>query len=440
MASCVFKSFEQRKKSVGGKPWSAMRIEQFGPSKCQTQWRNPRLARKEAVMDGNHFATVRMVGLAATTSVVLAACGQATATQPASGTSVPVSGSASSTPAVTGVGSVTITPQGTAEPTSAASSPTALPVVSPTPGTSAPASSPRLSGSIAYMHEDAAGAWQTWVACADLSHAQQLTAVADRGSGWPVWSPDGVRIAIDTDREDPDTSDNVVVNDIFTMKADGSDLRKLTDSVGLSGDPGYSPDGKLIVFQADRGTAKQSIYVMNAADGTNKRQVTTVPDGARDDHAPRFSPDGMRIVFTREVDDFTSSLFVVNLDGSGVRKITTASLHPGDAVWSPIGSDIAFEADLTADGRTGPWIVGADGGAARSLTGPQDFSGTWNGFSDPTWSPDGSAILVMHGVHQSDGSVTAGLATINPDGTNLGFVGDGTGMEHQADWTAARTC
>ena len=304
------------------------------------------------------------------------------------------------------------------------------------------ASPQHLTGKITYMHDDASGSAQTWTACADLTGAKQLTSVAMRQSGWPVWSPDGSRIAFDSDRADPNVNDGITINDVFTMKSDGTDVRKLTDSTGESGDPAYSPDGKLIAFEMDRADAgiKQGIFVMNAADGSGLRRITSVPGSARDDHSPRFAPDGKRVVFLREIDDDTSNLFVVDLDGSGLRQITPGDLHPGDAAWSPDGTQIVFEADLVADGRAGPWIVGADGSGLRSLTGPQDVSATWDGFSDPVWSPDGSLILTMHGLHDPDGSARAGLATIHPDGTDLRYIADGLGAEHQADWTAAVTC
>ena len=156
------------------------------------------------------------------------------------------------------------------------------------------------------------------------------------------------------------------------------------------------------------------------------------------DKAPRFSPDGKQIVFTREASESASALYVVNLDGSGLRSITSSDLHPGDATWSPDGSEIAFEADLTFDGSTGPWIVGSDGLGARSLSGPQDTSVSWNGFSDPVWSPDGTLIMMLQGIHKPDGTlISSGLATIHPDGTGLTYVTDGTGAEHQPDWIAA---
>jgi TolB protein len=288
------------------------------------------------------------------------------------------------------------------------------------------------------MHSDAHGDAQTWVACADLSGARQLTDIALRDSGWPVWSPDGSRIAFDSNRQDPDTTDDVVINDVYTMDRDGGDVRKLTDSVGLSGSPAYSPDGRLIAFEADRGDAPamQGIYVMDAADGGHLQRVTTLPAGAGWDGAPRYSPDGTELVFNREVDESTAALFVVKLDGTGLRRITTSTLRPGDATWSPDGSSLVFEAEPDAARRGGPWIVGADGEGLRSLTGPPTTPGIWDGFSDPVWSPDGTLILTMHGIHHDDGSATAGLATIRPDGTGLAYVGDGTGEEHQADWAS----
>jgi hypothetical protein len=45
----------------------------------------------------------------------------------------------------------------------------------------------------------------------------------------------------------------------------------------------------------------------------------------------------------------------------------------------------------------------------------------------------------LHGLFAADGTSTVGLATIHPDGTNLIYVTDGRGAEHQPDWSA-RPC
>ena len=62
------------------------------------------------------------------------------------------------------------------------------------------------------------------------------------------------------------------------------------------------------------------------------------------------------------------------------------------------------------------------------------------GFADPVWSPDGTVILLPHGRFLDDGTSRVGLATVRPDGSGLRNVGDGTGIEHQPDWTASEDC
>ena len=221
---------------------------------------------------------------------------------------------------------------------------------------------------------------------------------------------------------------------MFTMARDGSDVRALTDSVGISGDPAWSPDGKLIAFEADRGSqADQGIYVANASDGSGLRRITTLPTGFGIDKAPRFSPDGKQILFNRWKNDTEGALYVVNLDQWRTRLIYLGDVSTGDATWSPDGSEIAVEGDMTFERYTGPWVVGSDGQDARSLTDKQPTTGTWE-LADPVWSPDGTLIMLLEGIHEQDGTlVTSGLATIHPDGTGLTYVTDGMGAEHRPE-------
>jgi Tol biopolymer transport system component len=295
---------------------------------------------------------------------------------------------------------------------------------------------PGHNGRIAFMRADANGFWQTWVASADLTSQVKLTSES-ANSGWPVWSPDGAKLAFDSDRADPDPSDSEVINDVYTVNPDGSGVVNLTGSAGFSGDPGWSPDGSQIAFDSDRNAAKLHIYVMNA-DGTNPHRITTLPPDlppqAQGDAAPRFSPDGTRLVFTRYRGDQDansgdeSAVYTIGVDGSGLRRLTPWKMSAGDADFSPDGTQLVFEANPKV--RFGEiYVVDADGRHLHNVT----HNGQHGGSADPVWAPDGTKILFLDtGVF--DGTFTSGLATMNPDGSARTFLSPTPMVEHQPDW------
>ena len=308
-------------------------------------------------------------------------------------------------------------------------------IVCGTLASSSQATAPGRNGRIAFMRPDASDHWQVWSAGPRLTGAKRLTAgLAD--SGWPAWSPDGTKIAFDSSRGDLDHRDSTAINDVFTMSPDGSDVTKLTDSVGASADAAWSPDGSLIAFDADRGdrSSKQGIYTMRS-DGSGLRRVTTLPSGYEYDLAPRFSPDGTRLVFIRYRGKECSqpfcpsehpALFIVGVDGTGLRRLTSFTIHPGDADWSPDGKRIVFEAY-----PTGPYadiyVISANGRNLRNLTRDQA------GQADPVWSPDGTKILFLDN-RRVQGKGRTGLATMRLDGSRRSFISTANVEAHQPDW------
>ena len=74
---------------------------------------------------------------------------------------------------------------------------------------------------------------------------------------------------------------------VFLMNADGSNVRRLTQSSGIDTEPVYSPDGQSIYFTSDRGGGPQ-VYRMAAGGGAAQR-VTFNGDY---NISPRLSPDG----------------------------------------------------------------------------------------------------------------------------------------------------
>jgi TolB protein len=86
---------------------------------------------------------------------------------------------------------------------------------------------------------------------------------------FPVWSPDGTRIAFMHWQHDH--------WEIYIMNPDASGRRPLTSSSALlerrpnNVSPVWSPDGTHIAFLSDRG-GKWEFYVMNA-DGSGQRKI-----------------------------------------------------------------------------------------------------------------------------------------------------------------------
>jgi len=102
---------------------------------------------------------------------------------------------------------------------------------------------------------------------------------------YPTFAPDGAQIAF---RHGDDLIEPSGDEEVYVMDADGTNVRRLTDSPGLDEGPVWSPDGTKIAFSSDR-DGQQEIYVMNA-DGSDPRRLTDNP--ARDE-----SPDWQALPF-----------------------------------------------------------------------------------------------------------------------------------------------
>jgi len=99
--------------------------------------------------------------------------------------------------------------------------------------------------------------------------SNQVALMSSSSAGQPCWSPDGSKIAFTAN----------VGNDleIHVMKADGSNVSRLTTSAGADQDPAWRSDGSKIGFTSYR-DGQYHVYLMNP-DGTNQVRLTQTSDG-----------------------------------------------------------------------------------------------------------------------------------------------------------------
>jgi TolB protein len=165
-------------------------------------------------------------------------------------------------------------------------------------------------------------------------------------------SRDGKRI-IFTSTKDGDL-------ELYSMKTDGTDVKRLTNRVGYDGGAYFSPNGKQIVWRAsvlatDADVAdyqrllklglvrpsKMELWIANS-DGSKAKQITR--NGAAN-FAPFFTPNGKQILFASNVDDPKRrkfELYKINTDGTGLEQITYGGEFDSFPMFSPDGKKLLW--------------------------------------------------------------------------------------------------
>ncbi len=190
----------------------------------------------------------------------------------------------------------------------------------------------------------------------------------------PSWSPDGQRIAFRTNRDGQD--------EIYVMAADGSCQHDLTNSPVDDRSPAWSPDGSKIAFDHFFEAGLQDIATIRP-DGTDLTRLTTSHG-----EYPAWSPDGRRLAFA-SARDGDYDIYVMNADGTQERALTSNATYDMYPAWSPDGAWIAYECEtMPTSGFLGEapdiCLVRPDGTGRRQLMS--------DAVSDrfPAWSPTGA--------------------------------------------------
>ncbi|WP_198651574.1 PD40 domain-containing protein [Dyella sp. C11] len=188
------------------------------------------------------------------------------------------------------------------------------------------------------MHLDGTG--HTWVMNDDGTHAHLAIPTSDAmNSFYPSWYPDGKAL--------------------LEMSGDDQSLRKLDLASGtatplsirpalFTGMASASPDGRWIVVaaQANAGQkydqTKNQIWLISASGDAHPLESK-----AGEGRAPTWSPDGRRVLFESNrasAKPEMYAVFVADVDGKNVRRLTPYALNAQHPTWSPDGKWIAFSA------------------------------------------------------------------------------------------------
>jgi serine/threonine protein kinase len=132
-------------------------------------------------------------------------------------------------------------------------------------------------------------------------------------AGWPVWSPDGHRIAF---IRCSDTK-----GAIFVVPAIGGQERKMVEPRFCPGMVDWSPDGRLLVFE-ERDSAEEPNGIFLASVETGQERRLTTPAKLEQDAEPKFSPDGKSVAFVRFHHVIVGDIFLVPVEGGEPRRLT----------------------------------------------------------------------------------------------------------------------
>lgn len=235
----------------------------------------------------------------------------------------------------------------------------------------------------------------------------------------PNWSPNGQQIVFES------TKDGKFA--IYTIRKDGTDLRKLTGGEANDEQPRWSPDGRQIVFISDR-SGDLRLYIMKS-DGTLQRRLSGTEDT---DYLPEFSPKGEMVAFQSRPEKamIAHDIYIIRTDGTGRTRLTGEGTDDMSPRWSPDGAKILFsravvtqkywrelsKEDAAAMKRSEEiFLMNRDGSNLQNLTNNNvpDYAAEW--------SKNGQTIYF---ISERDGSPN--IYAMQSDGSKVRKVVDGS--------------
>ena len=269
-----------------------------------------------------------------------------------------------------------------------------------------------------------------------LRNIKQLSFGGENAEAY--FSGDGKQLIFQSKRETREC------DQIYTMNADGSNVRMVSTGMGKTTCSYFFPNDKRILFSSTHLGAKEcpprpdfshgyvwAIYatydIFTARpDGSDLKQLTKTPGY---DAEATISTDGKKIVFT-STRDGDLDLYSMDANGKNVRRLTNELGYDGGAFFSADSKQIVYRAfhpttpeeiahykQRLAENLIEPtvfelWLMNADGTNKRQVTklGKASFA--------PYMFPDGKRIIFASNVNDPKGR-DFDLYVVNTDGSGL---------------------
>ena len=281
---------------------------------------------------------------------------------------------------------------------------------------------------------DAAGnsSRQTIVVDVGTQVMTNITAGDPQEDSNPSWSPDGTRIAFQSNQGSGELN-------LWVMNADGSNATQITTNVNEDRHPAWSPDGAWIAFDSDR-AGTFDIWLLPIVGGEASAQNLTF--GNNDDVEPAWTPGGSTLYFASNRGDNTAfDIWRLDVGTSAVSQVTSYAEEDRAPAISHDGTMLAF---TTSVGFATPHVFTMVIGQVAVLPLTGDI-GVYE--ADPVWAPLGDVVMFAHNtgtdsdlyykpvdpdVPARQGTFGSGLlgdggAAWHPDGTKLAFHSDRDG-------------